>query len=62
LGFNSYVSGSDVLSINLSTLILLGAYRKHFAEHGAEYFPPKLLHLEQIVGLVGLIKAPPAGG
>ncbi|GAC21158.1 hypothetical protein [Paraglaciecola arctica] len=41
---------------------MLGAYRKHFAEHGAEYFPTKPLHLEQIIGLVELIKAPAAGG
>ncbi len=40
---------------------MLEAYRAHVAERAALGIPPKPLSAEQVVGLVELLKAPPAG-
>jgi aconitate hydratase 2/2-methylisocitrate dehydratase len=40
---------------------VLEAYRKQVAERAAEGIPPKPLNVEQVAGLVELLKNPPAG-
>ena len=40
---------------------MLEAYREHVKERAAEGVPPKPLSAEQVTGLVGLLKEPPAG-